>query len=347
MGPSSFRPLQAPIVALAHAAMGWLVSQQEADGNIVPAVDPWTSLPRYDPVRSSFAAGAMAAYLLTHPRSDAQYLVSVRRHIQYQAARLERPGVPRDPLEYCYAGEEALTLWELTAERAFLKLAVRWGTLLRRYDLTAGGPLLSQHAATLLLRLAAHRSDVRKDAVFMAEHALREFESLRTRDTPMPLAHFAELVNVMVLLADVTADPRHNHAALAVADWLLSFRRPSGSLTDVPFPYTAAGGVAYASATAKIIEILPLAIRAATTAGQIPDPYQAGLDEAIVSLAPLQYDAENTYGISPAIRAQLIGGVRNHARLIRADVDTVGHLLLGLSRLLQAATHVRRRRHES
>ena len=326
-------PPQLRLDTFARSLLKWLVRQQDNDGNFVAAVDPRSLLPCHDPIRSCFAGMAMTAYLGAHDRIGRRYLDRARRHFHYETIRLSQPGVRPSPLEYCYAGEEALNLWTLSADRTCLAHALRWGRQLRNYDLAWGGPLVIQHAATLLLRLAGLDVVLGQDGVTLAMQAQSDFDALRRDGRPMALSHFAELVNVLRLRAEVTADLSHRHAALAVADWLLAHRRSRVSVADPPFPHTTAGGVAYASATAKIIEVLPCAIRAANAVGKDPGPYQVALDETLASLALLQYDARSAYGLPALFREQLLGGVRRHARLLPADVDTTGHLLLGLSRL--------------
>ncbi len=316
------------------AAMNWLLAMQEPDGNLLLALSPLTSLTiQFDLVRSAFTMYAMAEYVFKRKELATKYLHSIENHFVYLKKRIEDTFLPKQSLVYCYAAQEALSLWRITANDSYLSDAMRWTDILLSKDIADKDPITIQQIATLFLRFLPYNNNIRQNAFRAAEMARQQFISASKLVSPVQLALFAELVNVFAIIGSAEENEEHAKFALEVADWLISYYRSRSYKNGGPFPATTCGGVSYTRGVGKIAEVLPLASNLAIKFGKANAPYQEALHDALHWLKEMQYNDANTYFVSPAVRPRLIGGIRHDFVNPEAWIDSVGHFLLALSRI--------------
>ncbi|MBI4134504.1 MAG: AMMECR1 domain-containing protein [Candidatus Sungbacteria bacterium] len=310
-------------------AISWLISLQDTDGNVSPFRTPSEESQHHvDFARSAFAMWALGEYASLHGLID--YRKNVERHFTYIKRQLEDSLVSKNSLLYIYSAEEALLLSHWTGNDSYLQDAKRWTEIaIRTVAEGAATPIMLQQLATLLINLGEAAPAAPRD---VAEKAKGQFLAEQQRRGPLNLAQFAELLHVFYLLGERDGSAADYQFALAIADWIVAHRRREERPGNPPFPATTKGGLGYSRATAKIAEVMNSACQSAKRLEKNDEPYRQAIRETLRWLSIMQYDKTNTYFMQSGARPRMIGGVRNSFIDTAAWIDTVGHILLFLSR---------------
>jgi AMMECR1 domain-containing protein len=283
-------------------AAAWLARIQRGDGALPLRVHPLTGMAEgLDVPRMAFVAHALAAFGVATGVASA---VETARQVNAWLDRT-REGAKLPPssalLTACYRGKSALTLGDDAAVEAATLEA------LARIESAPREPLVLAHAASFFSSLRGHSEATRRGAALRAELEER-FHRARRAGEPMSLAEWAELA---------VAFPTDSPIAGELVDWLTSAQLASGA-----FPDSTASDFAYTRGTGKVFEVLALS----------PGPSRAALDRALAWLVTMQYTDDSMFFVPEEHRARVLGGLRHDAFDMRAWIDAVGHVLLGLAR---------------
>lgn len=286
-----------------RAAADWLVSLQEADGNIPPIVNPLTGRQtQIDWPRLAFSAWALAEFGKAMQKHA--YTASAQKSFTFLRTYLldtER-AIPNRELSLAYFGRLAHALDHgLEARSAASLLTVNASQL--AFDAIA----FAQIAGFLRLIHSQESGDV---TVMLEQTLKKTFLDLRQKKTPMSLAAWAELAPLFK-----ESDPVFSQE---VYQWLLSLQLENGA-----FPDTTTSDFVYTRGTGKIFEAL-------TYAG---NEYKDPIEKALAWLFSMQYTPENMFFISPDMRPRMIGSFRHDYTNQEAWIDSAGHMLLARARL--------------
>lgn len=286
-----------------RAAADWLVSIQEADGNIPPIVDALTGRSaQIDWPRLAFTAWSLSEYGAA--ARDNSYRASAEKvfaFLRNHFLEIER-SIPQYELTLAYFGRLALSLRHTgDAQKAAFKLIEN--NAQPEFD-----PIVFAQVAGFLRQVRVAGAD---DLASLLEAELkRRFRDFRRGHAPMGLAMWAELAPLFG-----ESDPVFSEE---VYEWILAQQLESGA-----FPDSTSSDFTYSRGTGKIVEVL------ASKKGK----YKAEIAAALAWLFSMQYDRETMFFVPPEIRPTLHGSFRHDYMNQDAWIDAAGHILIGAALL--------------
>lgn len=287
------------IAEVVLAAIGWLKNIQEEDGNVMPIVHPFKqSFAQVDWSRLNFLIFALAEWEKVTPSVDALPLIEKILHYS-EFYQQQREVDLNDLYGVVYLAHAYVSLGY--RDKA-LVLANRLQTYLLKQNFQS---ILFLETITLLHRLG--KGSNTKELEKMCKEQFWLKKNNKTTD----VASWAEAV-VAFNYTDKTF-------AKEVADWMVSHQQADGSFTQ-----SHTSHFVYTRGTAKIFEALAID----------KESYRKELALAHNWLKSMQYDEKNTYFVSPSFRKYLYGGMRHDYNNPDAWIDSVGHYILGASRIL-------------
>lgn len=305
-GPVPFISTTGELRDRAEKAANWLIRIQEADGNFPAIFDPLTGriTRELDWPRLAFTAWALAELGRISPEKK-QYKEAAEKVYFYLKIRVfdQRYEVLNRALTLAYFGNLCLAL-EKNEEAIETYNNLEISNIIFE-------PILFAQLAGFLKKISPREPSAGKLFLKLSADLKKEFENRLNGKKSMNIASWAELINTF-LETDRSFSQK-------IRDWLISFQLPNGS-----FPESETSRFSYTRGTGKIFEVLALD----------PEKNKEALDHALTWILSMQYDEENTFFITPAVRPQILGALRHDYFNPEAWIDAVGHMLLGSTRLL-------------
>ena len=182
-------------------------------------------------------------------------------------------------------------------------------------------PILYANTSSFLA-MHGHSSEAKDVALALAKIVRKDLETQRNQKQDIELAAYAELIRTYSFLQDAGSKD-YEHIIKNVREWLLNHLSE-----DTGFLGSTHNTVAsYASGTAKMFEVL--AADYERNAGAI--------HKAFSWLETLQYRDENLHFVSSSERESVKGAFRHSALNHEARIDSSGHFLVGVSRIIHAS----------
>ncbi|OGZ07201.1 MAG: hypothetical protein A3D65_00730 [Candidatus Lloydbacteria bacterium RIFCSPHIGHO2_02_FULL_50_13] len=284
-----------------RSAADWLCVMQAVDGSIQPATDPFIDRQRQlNWPRFAFSSMALAAF--GRAVKEKRYVDAAEKsHAYLKKHLLENPEIeiPYHDATLSYFGELSLFLGKkesAIAAAGELKERAPWRT-----NKTTTLPQIGNFLTKF--------DEFREYAMMTLNVARENFEAAQKHPGHVLVPVWAELVNAFRGVDDAFSD--------SVEAWLISHQRLDGSFSE-----TTDGGLSYTRGAGKIFEVLALR----------PEKNSIVIKKTLTWLVSMQYDAENTFFVSPEIRPKIIGAFRHHSLDPLAWIDVAGHVILGASR---------------
>ncbi|MDD2730758.1 MAG: AMMECR1 domain-containing protein [Candidatus Portnoybacteria bacterium] len=316
----------------ALAAADWLLGRQEPDGNFVPIINPLTDkTSQLDWPRSIFTGWSLIE--LGKTVNSQKYIEAGRKNFSYGKKYILDEQVLKNFGEEClalaYLGQEALSL-------GYPPEALLCGKMiLEKEGRLKFEPILFSQIGSFFSELSKTNKNFLAPALRFGEKTRIVFDEKLRQKQPMPLAVWAELVNLHLKLFKIQNDGFHLQAARKVMDWLLSNQLDNGS-------FKAKNGskinLVYTRGTAKIAEVLAEILALENQIDTVFDTayYKTCFEKSINWLIAMQYSPENSFFIPNENLDSAIGGFRHDYFNKEAWIDSAGHFLLAVSRFLNS-----------
>lgn len=299
----------------------WLLSMQDEEGYMPLFADPLrSSFGKMDWGRLACSAYALASYgrVVTNEgfiSGAKKTLLYLYRHVS-EVSHLD---INKKIIVYAYI---ALGSIELEDEVLTKDSISRFDAL--RSDKTFvqnGQHILHANIATLLvLRASSGDKNLFKESAEVAEKVFLDFEKDLEEKRNIQLTEYPELIYTFALLYKLTNKDEYKEKSEKIKKWLISQQFESGA-----FPQRVGSLFSYTRGTGKIFEGL---------SGD-PADCEESLRRVFVWLSHMQYSESNDYFVEPAFRNRIRGGLRHDHANSEAWIDSAGHFLLGISRLIK------------
>lgn len=289
-----------------EGAISWLKKIQETDGNIVPITRPFhKSFIQIDWGRLNFVLFALAEWRKVDPANTTVNEILQSALIYSESLlirRIRKENKPTTELLFglVYLAHARVSLEENEKAQTLLDIVLN---NIHRHPFQS---ILCLETITL-----AHRLGRAKEVEELEEWCKKEF-LIQKESSETDVASWAEAV--------VVFQASDKQFASSVADWIITHQAEDGS-----FRQSQSNNFHYTRGTAKIFEALSIN----------RSDYETTLAKAHNWLSSMQYNESNTYFVDPAFRPYLYGGMRHDYNNPDAWIDSVGHYILGASRLYE------------
>jgi hypothetical protein len=309
----------------------WLLRIQTPEGDFCPIINPLTGwMSQRDWPRCLLSAFGLVEF--GKAIGEQKYIEAGKKTFLYFKRYLfEEPDVFYAPYDFfaslVYFGwlAESLNFGEETL-RCGQKILERIGAL--EFE-----PIIFAQAGSFFVRLSKKNREFFEPALKTAVLVRDKFEEEIKKNKSMNAVFWAELVNLYVGIFEISGDNSYLTTAQKMGQWLFGYQQADGA-----FRSFKESEIVYVRGTGKIIEALAgIFVIDKNKIENVFDMeyYKKSLDQAIGWLIKMQYTSQNAYFIPQKNLDLALGGFRHDYFNPDLWVDSAGHLLLAVSRLLK------------
>ena len=296
-------------------AAEWLLSMQDEDGFMPLYADAiHSSFGRMDWVRLACTVHALACY--GEVTDSEKFLKGARRTLNYLAHHLL--GITNFSANESIAALVYLARTAMVMNENIMLRDIMLQIMLHRQSLNYE-PILMANMATLFALQASDNPSLLREGKAFAGQVFDDFQTKLNEKKHIQLAQYPELAHALELLYRLTGEDIYAKKVTQVKEWLLAQQFGNGA-----FPSDTHSSFIYSRGTGKIFEML-----AAT-----PELHTKALEKSFKWLARMQYGEDNAYFVAPAFRSRIHGGLRHDHANSEAWIDSAGHFLLGIARII-------------
>jgi ribosomal protein S12 methylthiotransferase accessory factor len=307
----------------AMLATDWIMNNQEAGGNFTTISHALGNQGReLDWARSAFSGFALSEF--GKSARNEKYKLAAEKNLEYLYQYLIAENLKPEGyiLALAYLGQAALSLEKNSIAKECYRII---STEAHPRILS---PISLEQIGTFFAGISAIHEVLLDSA---KKYAMFSYLSYRkenkTNNTQCAL--YAELINLYVKLFEKTNEKNYFDRAKSIMDWILTYQNKDGS-----FKVSRTQNNPNTRSAGKIIEILALFANHKNLSGYERNKYKISLKKALDWMFSMQYNKENSFFIKSHVCARILGGIRHTYLDPDAWIDSVGHLLLGISRLI-------------
>jgi thiazole/oxazole-forming peptide maturase SagD family component len=312
------------ILQKAIKSADWLSVLQESDGNIPPIIKPLEGrLIQLSWTRLAFCAWSLAEF--GKKIGKGAYIEISRKAFAYLKKHIteEELNILNPDLTAAYLGQLALFFEDR-------KTAYECAEIISiNADPRSPNTLTFQQISSFFSEIAKFDNTYFQSAINFSQRAYGIFEKDLEENNCVQLASHIELANSYLKLYQLTQEQEYFKLSKRTVDWALEYQMEDGS-----FQIDTKNFYANTRPTGKIIEVLALFINHKNITPFENNRYKKSLKTAIDWMFSMQYNENSTYFIESPIKEKVLGGIRHTYLDSDAWIDSVGHLLLGVSRLI-------------
>lgn len=310
----------------ARYAADWLSDNQDSDGNISSIIDPLNSKKKQvDWPRLTLCVWALAEF--GKFTKNKKYVWTAKKSFEYLKKYIieEELYLENISLIHAYLGQLALFF----EEKETLYTCIKKISINANPDVL--DPISLQQISSFFSEVSKFDKTYLRSAINFARQAKIVFEDKLKNEKNVELALHAELANAYLKIFEITNEKKYINFSKKVIEWIARFQMEDGSFRDkneAGFFCTNTRG------TGKIVEILALFINHKSLTRYERNKYKAIVKKALDWIFSMQYNEENSYFIQLPIKKRVLGGIRHTYLDQNSWIDSVGHLLLGISRII-------------
>ncbi len=295
------------LATLTERGCEFLVRRQEVDGNISPVLDPLSGQSeQIDWIRLAHACWALAAYGERNPRPEILHAADKASQFLFNNLYERTTLSPYTQTLARIYHQRAIRSLKASSQASDVEVIIAgMPTLL--YE-----PILFSQIALLILDESEHDEHV-EIADRLLKQVKADFENKLKSNEAIDLASYADLVTLYQKFGEQRGESTLLDEAAALAHFYVTRQLASGA-----FPLHTKAGYGTTRGSGKIFEVL----------ANRPEFSLDQRQRLLLWLSVMQYTDKNSYCIPKERQLQVWGGLRLETTQPNLWIDSVGHLLL-------------------